>query len=134
MVIWQTNRYLLHEQFANDAHELLTDSPYTWYVISGYRSLAEQKILHEKYLKGEGGKAAPPGKSAHNFKLAIDVVLDGSEKPGLQMLWDTKHEGWLWLAWAIRKHPRLHSGMWFADWPHIERLNWQNFKGQSNGN
>ena len=132
MVIWQVSKYLLEHQFAEDTNKLLSDSPYTWYVTSGWRSSAEQEVLHELYLQGKGGKAAPPGKSAHEKGLAIDVVLDGSPKPGLQMLWDTKHEGWLWLAWAIRKHPRLHSGMWFSDWPHIERVNWQNFKVQSN--
>lgn len=127
MVTWQVSRHLLDHQFAIDVNELLENSPYTWYVTSGYRSAAQQKILYDNYLAGKGGKAAPPGKSAHEHGLAIDVVLDGSEKPGLQMLWDTKHEGWLWLAWAIRKHPRLHSGMWFSDWPHIERVNWKNF-------
>lgn len=130
MVIWQpsVNRLLLQSEFAHDVDTLLRESPYTWYVTSGYRDRFEQARLYSAYKSGKGGKAAPPGKSAHEFGLAVDVVLDGSEKPGLQMLWDTKAAGWLWLAWAIRKHPRLHSGMWFNDWPHIERFNWKAHK------
>ena len=128
MIIWQVDSHLLQKDFALDVEKLLVDSPYTWYVTSGWRSTKVQTKLYELYKAGKGGKAAPAGKSAHEWGLAIDVVLDGSLKPGLQMLWDTKHEGWLWLAWAIRKHPRLHSGMWFSDWPHIERYQWEKHK------
>lgn len=38
-------------------------------VNSGYRSIAQQKVLREKY----GNKAAEPGKSMHNYGLAIDI-------------------------------------------------------------
>ena len=124
-VTWQCDKSQLDVQFAEDVDKLLSESPYNWYVTSGYRDRWEQLHLYRLYLAKKGGKAAPPGKSAHEFRLAVDVVLDGSDKPGLQMLWDTTSAGWLWLAWAVRKHPRLHSGMWFADWPHIERVNWK---------
>ncbi len=115
----------LKTQFSNDVHELLEESPYTWYITSGFRSTDEQAKLHLLYLAGKGGKAAPPGLSAHNFGLAVDVVLDDSEKPGLQMLWNVKLAGWIWLKVAVKRHPRLHSGLVFGDWPHIERYQWK---------
>ena len=124
-VVWRCDRSQLESIFAEDVDALLRESPYSWYVTSGYRTADEQRKLYQDYLAKRGGKAAPPGESAHNVRLAVDVVLDSSEKPGLQALWDTRSAGWLWLAWAIRKHPRLHSGMWFEDWPHIERVNWR---------
>lgn len=44
-------------------------------VVSSFRSLAEQRKLHDAYVRGRGGRAAPPGSSAHNFGLAVDVNL-----------------------------------------------------------
>lgn len=41
---------------------------------SGYRNLRYQNNLYQKYLRGEGGKAAKPGWSWHNYKRAVDVV------------------------------------------------------------
>lgn len=131
-VVWRCDKSQLEEQFAKDIDELLSESPYSWYVTSGYRDMWEQRKLYNLWKAGKGGKAAPPGESAHNVRLAVDVVLDDDKKPGLQMLWDTTLAGWLWLAWAIRKHPRLHSGMWFSDWPHIERVNWRAYARAAN--
>lgn len=39
----------------------------------GFRSLARQKELFDRFQRGEGGRAAPPGQSFHNFGLAIDI-------------------------------------------------------------
>lgn len=114
----------LKSQFRQDVNALLRDSPYDWTVIYGYRSLAEQQVLWEKYQAG-GPKAAPPGKSAHNYGLAVDVALDGSDKPGLQPDWNTEHPGWKWLFDAIWKHPRLHSGRSFSDSDHVEAVGWK---------
>lgn len=46
-----------------------------------YRSLEEQQVLYQKYLAG-GPLAAPPGESAHNYGLAVDihVVENGVSK------------------------------------------------------
>src|SRR5258708_376306 len=41
----------------------------------GTRSWAEQSDLYQKYLAHEGGKAAPPGKSAHNYGMAINIAV-----------------------------------------------------------
>lgn len=40
---------------------------------SAYRSVVEQAQLHADYLAGDGGIAAPPGQSYHNYGRAIDV-------------------------------------------------------------
>lgn len=48
-------------------------SPIT--VVSGYRSIEEQRRLYEGYKKGLPGfnLAAPPGRSNHNFHTAADI-------------------------------------------------------------
>lgn len=135
---------LLHDQFCEDVNDLLSRSPYDWYVTEGFRSRARSNKLYDEYKNGiivgyktdgtpirgkKGPKAAPAGKSAHNYGLAIDVALDGDDiTPGLQMSWDTKAKGWLWLKTESILHPRLKNGWSFNDWPHIEKYKWQNFK------
>lgn len=42
-------------------------------VISGYRSPALQANLYNRYKRGVGGVAAPPGRSQHNFGRAADI-------------------------------------------------------------
>jgi hypothetical protein len=61
-------------------YKLLTGKPLT--VVSGYRSFNEQKRLFDT----NKGKAAPPGKSLHEYGLAIDVNssdLNEADKLGL---------------------------------------------------
>jgi hypothetical protein len=119
---------LLQPVFRIDVEKLLHASPYHWTVTYGFRSREEQAELYAKFKAG-GPRAAPPGKSAHNFGLAIDVALDGDDTlAGLQPDWNTSHEGWRWLFDAIAEHPRLHSGRSFNDACHIERLGWGRFK------
>ncbi len=43
------------------------------HVNSGYRSLREQTVLYQKYLAGKGPKAAVPGRSPHQFRIAVDA-------------------------------------------------------------
>lgn len=119
------NRTMLEPQFLEDVTKLLEGSPFWWAITSGFRSLSEQQILYDKYRAG-GARAAPPGRSAHNFGFAIDVVLDGDPvKPGLQPDWNPNPgDGWYWLRDAITPHPRLRHGSHFGDWPHIERYHW----------
>lgn len=143
MIDWRTvDRYTLEPVFRRDVEQLLTDSPHWWRVTSGYRSLAAQKVLRDRYLAyrafkaGTGpsapfaGKAARPGMSAHNYGLAIDVVPDGwVDVPGFQPDWQPNPgDAWYWLATAIDLHPRLRHGRHFADWPHIQRLAWAQYK------
>jgi D-alanyl-D-alanine dipeptidase len=124
VVTWRVDPDGLHPKFLADVNKLLHASPYSWTVTSGYRSLEAQAVLWDAYKAG-GLRAAPPGKSAHNFGKAVDVALDGDDaKPGLQPDWNTSHEGWKWLFTAIWQHPRLHSGRSFNDADHIEQLGW----------
>lgn len=43
-------------------------------VLSGYRSIAHQQQLYNRYLAGRGPVAAKPGSSQHNFGLAADLT------------------------------------------------------------
>lgn len=56
----------------------------TFRVVSGYRSLAEQERLYRRWLARVPGQApaAPPGRSMHNFGLAIDGSHWGRFNPG----------------------------------------------------
>lgn len=42
--------------------------------LSAYRSYGEQSQLYQAYLAGTGPMAAPPGTSAHELGLAVDVA------------------------------------------------------------
>lgn len=131
MIIWapSVDPLMLDPQFRQDVEGMLGRSPFAWTVTSGFRSLVEQRVLWDKYQAG-GARAAPPGKSAHNFGLAVDVALDGDpDRPGLQPDWKPDPgDGWYWLRDAIRPHPRLHHGSSFGDWPHIERYVWKHHR------
>lgn len=56
-------------------------TPYA--VGSGYRSMAEQAVLYDRWIRGVPGQAqaAPPGKSNHNFGLASDGPHWGGRNP-----------------------------------------------------
>lgn len=102
----------------------LNNSPFDWYVTEGVRSFARSALLYNAFLAG-GPRAAPPGKSAHNYGKAIDVVLDADPNtPGLQASWDIKLAGWVWLFAVLKAHPRLKSGAGFKDGAHIEQYKW----------
>ena len=47
-------------------------------ITSGYRSLKKQAELYAAYKKG-GPLAAAPGKSAHNYGLAVDIAIVGAK-------------------------------------------------------
>lgn len=116
----------LDPAFLADVHDLLEASPHHWVVLSGLRSLSAQKVLHDKHLAG-GPRAAPPGSSAHNYGLAIDVVPDADDNwaNGLQPQWVVTAPAWLWLKANTVPHPRLRSGWSFNDAGHIERYKWR---------
>lgn len=129
MINWRTvDPAKLEPGFRADLESLLTGSTFYWYVLYGYRSLAEQALLYQKYQQG-GPKAAPPGLSPHNFGLAIDLVPDANpDIPGLQPDWNTQSAAWQWLFGELKVHPRLHSGQSFQDDDHIEKVGWARFK------
>ncbi|GEM_PF-7086587 len=123
-VRWDVERGLLDADFAADVDTLLAHSPYAWAVVQGFRSEETQNALYQKYRAG-GPLAAPPGHSAHEHGLAVDVceVVDGHD------LWDTSRPAWRWLWQAVAAHPRLHSGHEFPTPPgpdddHIQSTTW----------
>lgn len=135
MIFWgKIDTKMLLPSFKEDVERVLTNSEFSWYVTEGYRSIERSNQLYQAYVNGTGPRAAPGGKSAHNYGLAIDVALDSDlHIPGLQPDWtpstdDGKADGWLWLRGVVNAHPRLRGGWWYHDWPHIERYKWQEFK------
>lgn len=85
------------------------------YIYSTYRSLDKQYEYRKKYLSGEGGKAAAPGYSWHNYGLAFDFVPvreDGS------LDWSYNNFNSIYLPEIQRL--RLKSGKAFSDKPHVE--------------
>lgn len=78
---------------------------------SGYRGLDKQNELYQKYLRGEGGIAAKPGYSWHNYGRAVDIVpvkesgenAWGSELyPAVNVL--AKRYGLKWMGWKDPPH------------------------------
>lgn len=119
--------HFIVDHFAS--HALVKNRDY--YVTHGLRSRDQQEALYNIYLKYGRPLAAPPGKSAHEFGLAIDVAVDVDEdRKGLQPTWDTTHLGWVQLRLSLITHPFLESGsLWKSrDWPHIQMRNWRDFK------
>lgn len=118
----------LEAEFYYDVRELLDKLPDNWVVTEGYRSMERSNNLFINYRLHKGPRAAPGGLSPHNYGMAIDVALDGdSFKTGLQAIWDITNPAWQRLVAAIWEHPRLRSGKWYSDWPHIERLRWKDY-------
>ncbi|MCH7850943.1 MAG: M15 family metallopeptidase [Nanoarchaeota archaeon] len=78
---------------------------------SGYRDLEKQNQLYQKYLRGEGGIAAKPGYSWHNYGRAVDLVPvkesgenDWNSKfyPAIDIL--AKRYGLKWMGWQDSPH------------------------------
>lgn len=57
------------------AVEFAEQTDHVPYVVSTVRSAKKQRELYEAYRRGKGGRAAPPGRSAHQQGLAIDVNI-----------------------------------------------------------
>lgn len=122
---WKVDRAGVREPFASDVTALLEADPAEWVVHYGRRTRDEQAKLYAIYLNG-GPRAAPPGQSAHEAGLAVDVTLivpDGPDRKKAD--WDYTHEPWQRLVKAIRAHPRLHSLANIGDWDHIEAVQWR---------
>lgn len=143
-VVWEVKREEVDAEFAADIDALL-GGDFDWVVISGLRSSAAQLVNWQKGRKQlpDGtwvivDEAAvvthsPPGHSAHEFGLAVDVArLDQHRKRH----WDyAEHPAWPWLWAACKAHPRLSSGHDFppvapADDDHIQAVKWRAKKNQ----
>lgn len=121
MIDWgKVDPNLLEPDFRADVEAFLGDSPFKWRATEGFRTRKRSDELYQAYLKG-GPRAAPAGKSPHNYGLAVDIVLMGDDgKPS----WNTRLAGWVWLVAKARLHPRLHDGQDFGDTDHLERYQW----------
>jgi hypothetical protein len=75
-------------------------------VTSGYRSAAHQAELYAKYKSGQGGIAAPPGMSYHNFGDAVDMYATNPKDQ----------------AWLVANAPKfgLYPGANFGDPGHFQ--------------
>lgn len=120
MITWRVDSTKLDKQFADDVDELLEGDSAHWFVTYGRRSHEEQSKLYQAYLRG-GPLAAPPGHSAHEQGLAVDVtlVVNGHD------IWNYKDANWRRLVHKIHLHPRLHSLDDIGDTDHIEAVNWR---------
>ncbi len=122
---------MIQPKFLADVQAVLATDLARWLITHGYRSWAEQDALHKIHLAG-GPRAAPAGSSAHNYGLAIDVALDRDPKTtAWEMDWDARKADWQRLFAALKKHPRLQSGIHFADGAHIQRYRWTRYKGKT---
>lgn len=126
-VTWRVKKSELRQPFADDVDKLLADDPDEWVVTEGLRDSVYQKALYEKYLKG-GPRAAPPGKSAHEKGLAIDVSLIKNNRT----IWDPEDPAWQRIIHKVHMHPRLHSLADIGDYDHIEAVNWRIIAAQAN--
>lgn len=62
-------------------------------VTSTYRSIAHQQRLYDRYLRGEHPlPVAPPGRSLHNYGLALDLVSENLA--GLGEVWQSVGGHW----------------------------------------
>lgn len=116
--------------FALDVDQLLMQDPAQWIVTYGFRTRDEQAALHARWLlwleenptadPSTGPRAAPPGMSAHEFGLAVDLILITNGKDD----WRYKGEDWRRLVASVLASPRLHSLDSIGDTDHIEAVHW----------
>lgn len=78
---------------------------------SGYRDLDKQNELYQRYLRGEGGIAAKPGYSWHNYGRAVDLVpvKENGENDWNSPLYTTINTlgnllGLKWMGWKDAPH------------------------------
>lgn len=124
MIVWRVDRTLLEPEFAADIDALLAADPAHWVVTYGFRTRLEQAALYKKFLEG-GPRAAPPGTSAHESGLAVDLTLVVQKTD----IWDYHDANWLRLVAAVLAHPRLHSLANIGDTDHIEKVKWRQHMG-----
>lgn len=95
-------------------------------IVSGYRSPAEQQVLYNqgRTTPGKVVTNAKPGRSNHNYGLAIDFVLI---KSGYDMKADTDGNGiadWIDVVTHAKMLGFAWGGDWksFKDYPHFEMM------------
>lgn len=91
-------------------------------VTSGFRTMADQQRLYDKYLAGTGNLAAKAGSSNHQNGIAVDFNVSASS--GRVFEWMTKNA---WKYGFIRtvSRERWHWEYW-GDWNGVEKPSWAN--------
>jgi len=91
-------------------------------VTSGFRTMADQQRLYDKYQAGDGNLAAQPGYSNHQNGIAVDFNVTASN--GRVFEWMTKNA---WRYGFIRtvSRERWHWEYW-GDWNGVEKPSWAN--------
>ncbi len=94
----------------------------------GFRDLVQQAALWDAYQKG-GPRAAPPGKSAHNYGMAVDflayrkgALLGSSSEPEYALMEE------------LAPRYQLKTLQHLNDAGHVELDNWELFRDVSAGN
>lgn len=110
----------LHPQLAADAQAIIAElrkKGIRAVLTSGYRSLAKQRQLYDRYKRG-GPLAAAPGRSAHNYGLAVDIALVG--EPVTSRKYATMHRIARQLGLTTLQGDQLR-----VDPYHVEVPNWR---------
>ncbi len=99
-----------------------------WRITSARRTMAEQQALYDQGRTKPGPVVtkAPPGSSAHNFGLAVDLVPMKDGKPW----WEAPKSLWKKMADEAKRRGMV-SGYYFKtifDAPHVEDANWRAVK------
>lgn len=118
-IITQRTIATLHPTIQGDAKKFVKKAKNKGLNVRIYRGAAtwdEQDELYQKYLAG-GAKAAPAGKSFHNYKLAFDFVeidpMYGFKAGYPQERWEVLGE--------IGEGLGFKWGKSFGDKPHLEK-------------
>lgn len=82
----------------------------------GFRAVEESDELVRLFIAGKGGRAAPGGKSSHNYGLATDEALIVKPSPGRVIRWDPAD--YKILIEETEKRG-LHNGRGYKDFPHF---------------
>jgi LysM repeat protein len=95
---WNAMRQASLSQYGID---LYPDGP-----LSAYRSYAQQLYLYNLYLSGQGGLAAVPGTSSHEYGIAMDLA-----EPAMRTVVDQIGGGY---GWAKTEAP--------GEWWHVNYI------------
>lgn len=82
-----------------------------------HRSMERSRVLHLNYVKNGGPRAAPPGKSGHNFGINSDEARIITPSPNRVIRWN--HEDYTILYEELVK-VNLLNGSNYNDWPHVD--------------
>lgn len=105
-------------------HGLLAHRGVLVVITASYRPRPEQARLYQAFQDGDGPRAAAPGRSWHEYRVATDeipfwdrdhdLVLDPEE-----LTWDVEEDVWRLYA-QFADQVGLRHGRGFTDWPHTE--------------